>query len=1539
MHVDRYKNYTELARNETFGKDFVIIVRPREPSRIAVIAPHGGKIEPRTSEIARQIAGDDFNLYLFQGTKNEDNYATLHITSSRFDEPSCLSLISKCEIVIAVHGSGGTEQRVLLGGLDVSLKNEIRSALRSEGVEVETHNHAFPAIDPMNICNRGKTGQGVQIEISRGLRGSENEDRVVSAVRRVLLSITRATLELAATDLEAAVGVGVTAELLADTKRQAVPSIRGDVYQAWWSIDAWLRLTSADEVIYLEGAEDFDVIRETGAVAVQVKHRSDSISLALKKVLDALEAFWALVLRDPARQVDFHYLTTSAIATEQDANFDGLSGIEAWRVARTSPDLTERLATYLAQKLDTQSPLRAFLASATTSQIQKRFIKRVHWLTNQPDIEVVRQSVDDRISVLLHDQHRSISLASSVQKFLWFRFWEVIVEKESAKRCLNFADLLRQVQAATTTYLPIPLDQLPDLVASANAGVGLLDLLFEKSPAPPQPLLRRPALTQQVEDLVKGRRVALLTGTVHKGKTTIAQLVAATLCPTAWWLNVTERKADQVDNLLLALARRIDRGDCPSLVVVDDLDVGPNAHRVYRDSLALVLHRARSLGVGILLTAQGTSAELISAPDFKNIEVLEVSELGADEVQALCIEHGCEAERAGVWAALIQVWTRGHPKLVQVQVAEQAARGWPSPGPNDLMAQPSSVVSVRQMARRLLGDSVSPAIAEFVYTASESLVPMRRSIAIRIAESLDRLPNAGDVLDSLTGKWIERLSGDQLRVTSLLQGVATEVWSPEKRKLAHIRLHDAIVKEQSLSPAEAASLLYHAYIAAERSRIALTAMRLQLIQNHDAKREVERHLLWLPYVALEANKPITDDAVAAANLRGLQFRVASTLDAESLPSVCERWAEEVQRIEHAEMRVASQALMWLSIGSAESLKVPLKARLEAIIGASTLKGESAGIVAQATSKAFGDRSVVGETPSNGTSTQMMLLIACRCVRDAESLQYLVDWLDETATDSMRKEFDSMLEWPLVQTLGAFVQGAWATKHDETTDWEQWLPFFYEWDSYAKRRASLNFGREVAKAKAIVLTEYLDRPQDALATLEQAETSFGPSMVLSEQRANVLFHTGDDEKVLEIWNKLTKDPSNSIFRDPFACRRAAMSAARLSRWNDAEGIFRTSADSIKLGELEVTKFGLKVDGALAASLGGRHISAAKLLAEAVLGLPGAASDEGNERWEAVQRAAAEVCRNIEKAVWKPKDAEPKFSPGYASSPDLKVSKIESGQAARSEMLRVQVFKLCAMLGVDLPLLKQEILSLSESKYFIVRWYAVEAQVALAFQSGAGDEFIETLLTFDGAIDGLSRRDRNKSFLIPDDSSLELKSSAPERWFGFLVAGICCAGTDLLDKLRLWLDSCRRLLGPTAPLTCVVQDILGGANLPVDELRKTVRTESNSAAPRCGAAARLLMEPLRPEEALNLQAFLASAFAGGESFPFQELFNRHVAHRFLSTWRTYAQSPFLFRSPRTSVPALIQVFKDFEKGSATLRTLLRTASEGLGEPLGGFFDRIL
>ena len=182
-----YQNYAELAAQETLDLDYRITVTYRHESAIAIIAPHAGSIERRTTHISRQIAGEEFNLYLFEGLDSNGSFDELHITSHRFDEPSCLALIARCDIILAIHGCHRSEEAAYLGGLDHKLKECLAGAIRGAGVPVFTDGRDYPGINPKNICNRGASRRGVQLELTDTLRGGERESQMIDNIRSVLL--------------------------------------------------------------------------------------------------------------------------------------------------------------------------------------------------------------------------------------------------------------------------------------------------------------------------------------------------------------------------------------------------------------------------------------------------------------------------------------------------------------------------------------------------------------------------------------------------------------------------------------------------------------------------------------------------------------------------------------------------------------------------------------------------------------------------------------------------------------------------------------------------------------------------------------------------------------------------------------------------------------------------------------------------------------------------------------------------------------------------------------------------------------------------------------------------------------------------------------------------------------------------------------------------------------------------------------------------------------------------------------------------------
>jgi phage replication-related protein YjqB (UPF0714/DUF867 family) len=169
--ADTYANFRELARHERAGIDYRIVARGALPS-IMVVAPHGGGIEPGTSEVADAAAAGELGFYAFEGLKPRGN-GELHITSTRFDEPVCLSLIERSQVVLTIHGEHGQADGPLVfaGGLHQPLRRRIEAALRERGFDVRRHTDPdLQGLDPRNLCNRGQTGRGVQLELSRALR-------------------------------------------------------------------------------------------------------------------------------------------------------------------------------------------------------------------------------------------------------------------------------------------------------------------------------------------------------------------------------------------------------------------------------------------------------------------------------------------------------------------------------------------------------------------------------------------------------------------------------------------------------------------------------------------------------------------------------------------------------------------------------------------------------------------------------------------------------------------------------------------------------------------------------------------------------------------------------------------------------------------------------------------------------------------------------------------------------------------------------------------------------------------------------------------------------------------------------------------------------------------------------------------------------------------------------------------------------------------------------------------------------------------------
>lgn len=164
---DVYRSIPQLMAVE--GAHISILAATHGRSRVAILAPHAGRIEPMTGEIALAIAGREHRVYCFLGQAPARN-SRLHVTSTRFDEASLREVLRGSTTVLTVHGAAGCGRAVTyIGGRNASMAQRMGARLAAAGFHVEEPPPRLAGQSLRNIVNWTSSG-GVQLELSWELR-------------------------------------------------------------------------------------------------------------------------------------------------------------------------------------------------------------------------------------------------------------------------------------------------------------------------------------------------------------------------------------------------------------------------------------------------------------------------------------------------------------------------------------------------------------------------------------------------------------------------------------------------------------------------------------------------------------------------------------------------------------------------------------------------------------------------------------------------------------------------------------------------------------------------------------------------------------------------------------------------------------------------------------------------------------------------------------------------------------------------------------------------------------------------------------------------------------------------------------------------------------------------------------------------------------------------------------------------------------------------------------------------------------------------
>ena len=986
--------------------------------------------------------------------------------------------------------------------------------------------------------------------------------------------------------------------LKAKPERQAHNQLRGYLYQIWHSVNAWLHLAD-HEILFLEGAEDFDTVSDGTATAVQIKDTRHNITLRSQEVTDAINHYWELRMNNRDRGVKFRLLTRSKIGVEQGSPFGKKQqGLHLWSRCSGDEAAITKISEFLQTTEKISDRLEVFLKQAEPRQIYEQLIEPITWETDSKPASFVEKSISDKLiyhgdrhgispsdacSVVDHLLKEALTVATQRENRVLtkVRFLEIF-EEQTTQRVPNQYLRHLQMQATQSEILDTDRAELPD--ESSEISIQSNSSILNTIPPLFPDVTPRTNLFTSIQAKLQSEGVVVIQGGAGRGKTTLAKLTANAMEGSWLWLNFTRRKPPQVIHFLRQLSIALSNQSEQINVVLDDLNVQSQQLQEYEQMLEVVVYGVLERGAKLQITSQHKPPNsLIRQLDVSPSIVVHVPDFTLSEIEQFADQLGCPADDAKTCAQLIQLHTSGHPRLVHAQLARLREENWEQQDIIKSLSQiPKEVVEEREAARQLLM-GLPYDQREILYRLSLMTTEFRKDYALNIGEIPKPISHAGDIFGQLVGPWIDSVNGTYYTISPLLTKAADQVWSKSEVNKLHAQIADAILKTRNLSRIEAWAVLAHSMAGKNKLGFIAVIQALRTVPEEDWK-EISQEFSWLIHVKRDIPERLfPGDTFVKHLFRSLQHRIAVEMEPESAPKILEIWDKETKPYEPRQLYLLNRLM--LATQALRYYQVPLPAKqmvgyFKEIIDITDNDNEVQEIYYRNYMAQF-------EEQETGTSNYFSILFSFiyRAPRpiDPPFLNELIDALDELPpkirtlllADFKDDSIDSRL----------LIDGVWwAEANRENPDWRGCLQVF---DKAIEKAIAWNYphlAAASARGKAVIHDEYLHNPNAAHEALQDFTAKVGVFPSIEEEQAFVYLHQKLYKEALNIYESILpawNPPSEQLNLGPLEeYRRAAICAAELSDWEKAATFFEDGAKRTQRIEKSERYIGLYADAGFA-----------------------------------------------------------------------------------------------------------------------------------------------------------------------------------------------------------------------------------------------------------------------------------------------------------------------------------------------------------------------
>ena len=661
--------------------------------------------------------------------------------------------------------------------------------------------------------------------------------------------------------------------------------------------------------------------------------------------------------------------------------------------------------------------------------------------------------------------------------------------------------------------------------------------------------------TAMLQDLLeRGLRVdesilCVVDGSSGKGKTDISLRVAR-LSGRSWYL-LALRGCDspmldaRLNAAFLSIGKLADLGG----IILDDFPV----EHARQSRVRLSMFAAECLQRGAILIV---TAHRMLPPSFQacfsgyGISECDVPSFSVEDVGEIIAGAGGDSER---WATIVHTTSGfGHPQLVTARISGLSQRGWPENERIDGLVpavRPASDVENELTNVRLqLIKELSSDARELLYRVAVIGTRFDRELALAVSEIAPPILLPGDVLDLLTGPWLEFRACGRFSVSPLVSQTASQL-SHSTRKQVSVKIVESLLQRRPFPGDFLGALLLHAW--ASRHKRGLLWLSMAVVQNLEDRRGLADQLFVLPLIGANSQQPLFQESpFVSVMLRLAQFDIAlahAATHQDQLPYILDRLLEESTAVpapEEMEQRIRIivlwKVLMQRAYHLSPRLWVPLVLELERLLAES----ETFGLELD---KTWAEDLTVSE------ASFMNRITAMTGITDLEELFAALADIDAVTRRQLLLSCRK-----LTGDHQLIVNEAWCQESKQTTlDGVEAAERYSRLARVADSWSEYDLKVECECARVVMLDEYAGDSTAALEAVAAAELRHPNDYRLSRVRARVLYRRKEYDRALKAIEDVESDLLSelSLVDRAYVFREAGISAAQTGELHKAEKFLR------------------------------------------------------------------------------------------------------------------------------------------------------------------------------------------------------------------------------------------------------------------------------------------------------------------------------------------------------------------------------------------------